>query len=338
MKEKKSVKKNKQKMSQKTRVRLAYLLLAVISFSLFLLILLVPKDQGTIERLDEPYSSETREEAGEAPEVSEEDSPPESQEARESQEPTDSSEEPSELQKAEPEEAVKRGTLYLVIDDVGYNLGELRRFLELPIPITFAILPQLNSTAEAYREILDGGKELILHQPMEAIGEEDPGPGALFVGMEAQEIQTIVSNNLSQIPKAVGMNNHMGSRGTADPDLMENVMAALRERDLGLFYLDSRTTADSVAEYVAEAQEVPHIRRNVFLDNSSDPEKIEAALQDALEIAEQQGHVVMIGHVWSEELAAILSLWYADIEASGYDFSHLSTYFTKEAEYAGVGG
>jgi len=231
-----------------------------------------------------------------------------------------------------------RGIIYLVIDDVGYNLGQLEQFLALPFPVTYAVLPQLDYTVSSYRRITDSGNEVILHQPFEPVGDQDPGPGALYVEMEPDRVRRTLVENLSQLPEAVGMNNHMGSKGTADERLLESVMIELKSRGKGFYFLDSRTTAETLVEKLAEKHRVLHSGRNVFLDNSPEPEDIREALEASLEIAEERGFVVMIGHVWSDELAEQLALWYEDVQRRGFVFAHLSSFFFEEAVHAGTGG
>ncbi|MCF7915526.1 MAG: divergent polysaccharide deacetylase family protein [Spirochaetaceae bacterium] len=228
-----------------------------------------------------------------------------------------------------------RGKLYLVIDDVGYNLEQLDNYLDLPIPMTFALLPGLEFSRAAQEQIARSGDEMILHQPIEPLGDEDPGPGALYVGMQPEEMRKIVNKNLDQLPRVIGVNNHMGSKGTANPELMEALFSVLKGRQL--YFLDSRTTADTVGNTVAEKLGMPFSERNVFLDNIEDPLEIELALSSALEVARSQGYAVMIGHVWSRELASTLSLWYGKIEDRGYEFVHLSSFFAEEHVYAGNG-
>lgn len=228
-----------------------------------------------------------------------------------------------------------KGKLYLVIDDVGYNLEQLKTYLNLPIPITFALLPGLEYSQAAQSQIARNGEEMILHQPIEPIGDQDPGPGALYVGMDPEEMRTVVNENLSRLSEVIGVNNHMGSKGTSDPELMEALFSVLKGRHL--FFLDSRTTARTVAERVAEEIGLPFSERNVFLDNIEDQIEIEKALSTALEISRSQGYAVMIGHVWSEELASTLALWYGEIEEHGYEFARLSSFFTEEHVHAGDG-
>jgi hypothetical protein len=155
--------------------------------------------------------------------------------------------------------------------------------------------------------------------------------------MQPQDIQRTVMDNLSQLPEAVGMNNHMGSKGTADFTLMKSTLEQMRRMNPKLFFLDSRTTSESVAEKVADDLLLPNTRRHVFLDNESSMEAIEASMEAALKTADEQGYVVMIGHVWCEELAAALALWYAEIEERGYEFAYMSSHFSEEVAHAGSG-
>ncbi|MDR2537005.1 MAG: divergent polysaccharide deacetylase family protein, partial [Treponema sp.] len=215
-----------------------------------------------------------------------------------------------------------RGTIVFVIDDAGNNLYELEPFLQFPGPLTIAVLPGLPESAEAARRIRAAGKEVFLHQPMEAIGGEDPGPGAVYAGMNVAEIREIVERNLDEIGPVAGMNNHQGSKITMSEEAMETILAICRER--GIFFLDSRTTADTVVPIVAQRIGMPIGERDVFLDNVQDKASIIEYAKEGLRKANLQGKAVMIGHAWSPELAAILGELYAGIIADGYVLSTMS--------------
>jgi len=298
----KKTKKRKSGISQKSRTNIALVLLLTITI-LFLLLLIVIPEEKEIAEHTEKIESEPQQEV-----------------------PAD---------REEPE--AFHGYMYLVIDDVGYNLEQLDRFLDLPVPITYAILPKLEYTDAAYQKILASGNEVILHQPMEPVGNQNPGPGALYIDMPAEIVRSTISENLMQMPEAVGVNNHMGSLATADKRLMEDMLGEIHGKNPELFFLDSRTTAESVAEDIADHVHIPHSRRNIFLDNISTAEAISTALEEAMEMVEAEGYTIMIGHVWSEELAATLALWYADMEERGYKFALLSRYFSEEVVHAGAG-
>ena len=218
------------------------------------------------------------------------------------------------------------GTLYFVIDDVGNNLFQLKPFLKLPMNITFAVLPGLKYSKEAIDLIREAGKDYIIHQPMEAIGGQNPGPGVLLVGMTQDEVRTIVTDNIKDYYDLKGMNNHMGSAGTADYELMSFLYTVLKEKKIG--FLDSRTTSKSVARELAEIKGVPFAERSIFLDNSKERQAILDAVENGLNVSEKKGHAVMIGHIWTEELASILLELYPSLLENNYVLNNLTELFT----------
>ncbi|MDR2617258.1 MAG: divergent polysaccharide deacetylase family protein [Treponema sp.] len=215
-----------------------------------------------------------------------------------------------------------QGRLVFVIDDAGNNLQELEPFLNFPGPLTIAVLPGLPHSAEAARRIRAAGKEVLLHQPMEALGGQNPGPGAVFAGMGAEEIRFIVNKNLDEIWPVAGINNHEGSRVTMDEKAMETILEICRER--GILFLDSRTTADTAAPAAARRLGMKIGERDVFLDNSQSRESILNYLNTGLGKAEQRGAAIMIGHTWSPALAPLLKEHYSAWIARGYTLSTVS--------------
>jgi polysaccharide deacetylase 2 family uncharacterized protein YibQ len=215
-----------------------------------------------------------------------------------------------------------RGPLIFVIDDAGNNLHELEPFLRFPGPLTIAVLPGLPYSAEAARRIRAAGKEVILHQPMEAIGGQNPGTGAIYVGMPPQEIWAMVERNLGEIGPVAGMNNHQGSRVTMDVTAMEIILTLCRNQ--GIYFLDSRTTADTVAPLVAARMGIKIGERHVFLDNIQDKASMIQYVEVGLQKARQQGIAVMIGHTWSSELGGTLAELYPNLIQGGYSLSTLS--------------
>ncbi len=218
-----------------------------------------------------------------------------------------------------------RGTLYFVIDDVGNNLFQLKPFLKLPMNLTFAVLPGLKYTKQCVELIKAAGKDYIIHQPMEALGGQNPGPGALFVGMNQEQVRTIVINNLKDYNGVRGMNNHMGSAGTSDPELMNYLFNVLKEQ--GMFFLDSKTTAESVGLETAKIVGIPYAERSIFLDNSKEKQSILDAVESGLNVSEKKGHAVMIGHIWTEELADILLELYPSLLENNYVLNNLTELF-----------
>ena len=209
------------------------------------------------------------------------------------------------------EENLSLGTLAFIIDDAGNNLWELEPFLHFPGPLTIAVLPGLPNSAEAAQRIRAAGKEVFLHQPMESLGGSYPGPGAIFTGMEEDEIRSIINDNIDEIWPVAGMNNHEGSRISMDEEIMEIILTICRERDI--VYLDSRTTGETVAPAAALRLDMRIGERDVFLDNDPDRESIIGYIKTGLSKAGQNGSAIMIGHTFTPGLASLLeeqySLW-----------------------------
>jgi polysaccharide deacetylase 2 family uncharacterized protein YibQ len=223
---------------------------------------------------------------------------------------------------AEPQKLPAGPRLIFVIDDVGYNISQLKPFLKLPFPITFAVLPGLPYTQKAAALIKAAGKELILHQPMESVGKLNPGPGAIYLSMSAEEAAAVVEKNLDSLPGAVGLNNHEGSAVSRDERLMAAVMDVAKRR--GIYYLDSLTIADSAAPRVAIRESFRYWERDVFLDNSPDRVSMVHYIDVGKKKAEKSGAAVMIGHVWSAELAQTLSDLYPMLVEEGFSLSTIS--------------
>ena len=219
-------------------------------------------------------------------------------------------------------QAAAAATLYVVIDDAGYSLRELEPFLAFPEPITISVLPHLRRSADAAERSRAAGKDVMLHLPMEASNGADPGPGAITVDLDDSAIRERVVAAFESVPTAVGVNNHMGSRATADRRVMDVVASVLRQN--GGWILDSRTTAQTVARAAAESAGIPFVERHVFLDNQRTHDYIRAALLDGVQLANQRGYAVMIGHVMVPELAEVLMEMYPAILASGFTFGYLS--------------
>ena len=220
-------------------------------------------------------------------------------------------------------------TLIFVIDDAGYSMKQLKAILDLPFPLTVAVLPGLPHSEEAAKAVLAAGKELILHQPMQAVGGQNPGPGAIRLGMSDEEVEATIEANLATVPGAVGMNNHMGSAATADLGLMDAVAEIAKKR--GIYYLDSRTTSESAIPVAVRREGIRYWERDVFLDNTPDRASITRAVEDGKKRSEKDRPAIMIGHVWSSELAQTLTDLYPQLIAEGFSLSTISRYMVQEA-------
>jgi hypothetical protein len=215
-----------------------------------------------------------------------------------------------------PKPVENQGTLVFVIDDAGNNLRELEPFLRVPGPLTIAVLPGLPYSAEAARRIRAAGKEVILHQPMEAIGAQNPGPGAIYSNMSADEIRAVLSRNIAEIGPVTGINNHQGSRITMDREAVQTILAFCAEHNL--YFLDSRTTADTVVPAVARQMGMKIAERNVFIDNEQNKNAMIRYIETGLVRAQRNGSAVMIGHAWSPALAPLLTEKFPVLIEQGY--------------------
>ena len=219
--------------------------------------------------------------------------------------------------------AKKVADVYIVLDDGGHNLNHLQPFLNLDIPLTIAVLPELAYSKESALRIKNSGKTLILHQPMQAINlSTDPGPSAIMPEMSADQIRSLLTKNLDSLGIKVGLNNHEGSLNTADTYAMKVVMEVCKER--GMFFLDSRTNSKSVCKSVASEYGVKLYERNTFLDNTPSQADMIAMFKSGIEVAKKNGSVIMIGHVWSgKNLADVLQKMYDEYYPQGFIFGEL---------------
>lgn len=209
----------------------------------------------------------------------------------------------------------------LVIDDLGRRPADVGDLAALGIPLTYAVLPFETHTSQVAAALRLRGAEMLLHLPMEGRNGADPGPGALRESMDGAELRAAVRRALAAVPGAVGVNNHMGSVLTADRRAMEVVMGELASRDL--FFLDSRTTADSVAYAVARERGMPAAERDVFLDGDLAPEAIRYQFRRLLEVARNEGAGVAIGHPHPGTLGVLREEVPWAVEA-GYEFVAVS--------------
>jgi polysaccharide deacetylase 2 family uncharacterized protein YibQ len=209
--------------------------------------------------------------------------------------------------------ATQKAYLSLIIDDLGQNLPRDRRVLALPGPVTAAIMPDTPHATEFAREAHRAGKIVILHMPM------DPatGPFAWHPDLPVEELEKRLNAAFKVVPYTAGINNHMGSRMTAQPAAMAWLMADLQRRHK--VFVDSRTSAQTVA--AAEAQKIglASVSRDVFLDDERTEAAIFAQLQTAISLARKQGSAVMIGHPYPQTLA-VLEREMPRLKAQGIDW------------------
>lgn len=203
----------------------------------------------------------------------------------------------------------------IVIDDLGGSPEAISRLMALPGPVSYAFLTANAGTPVQAKMVATAGLDVMLHMPMEPEGKQDPGPNALLVANSPEENLRRLRWHLARLPLATGVNNHMGSRFTADGDRLRPVLAALR--DAGLFWLDSRTSGRSVGYQVAKDLHMRAVQRDIFLDHEPDEATILAQLRHTEEVAAREGYAIAIGHPYPETLA-VLERWMPKAQGRGF--------------------
>jgi polysaccharide deacetylase 2 family uncharacterized protein YibQ len=197
--------------------------------------------------------------------------------------------------------------LAILIDDLGNDRAAAQQIFALPYPMTISVLPEHPQSVEIASEARRRGCEVMLHLPMQSVGKDQPEPQELEPGMSSARVSAMVDGFLVGLPGVRGINNHQGSQATADPALMAELMPVLRAHHL--FYVDSRTTAATVAYDAARQNGVPAGFRNVpFLDDVENVAAIEAQINLAIRGAREKGEAIAIGHPHPATLQALRAM------------------------------
>lgn len=195
----------------------------------------------------------------------------------------------------------------IILDDIGYNRDRGERALQLPPQVSFAVIPFTPYSRHLAQQGHQQGRDILLHLPL---ASSDPqrrlDEGGITRGQDEPEIRRRVQAAMRAVPHIVGLNNHMGSQITTDPLIMGWIMDEVRKTPL--FFVDSFTNPQSVAQRTALDYRIAALRRDVFLDNSTDPVEIDQAFQRLLNKARQQGHAIAIGHPHHNTLAYLESV------------------------------
>ena len=199
-----------------------------------------------------------------------------------------------------------RARLAIVIDDLGNDRAQADALFRLSYPLTLSVLPYLSSSGEIAEEAHRRGYQVMLHLPMESTAGEKDEPVELEPRMDANTVNKTFASMLDTVPYAAGVNNHEGSLGTSDPKLMRELMPLLREHHL--FFIDSRTTAATVAETAAHSAGVPAASRNVFLDDDQSAGAVRKQFALAIRDAREKGSALAIGHPHPETLQVLTEM------------------------------
>lgn len=187
-----------------------------------------------------------------------------------------------------------KGRLAIVIDDCGSSMDNLQKFNKLPVPLTYAVMPNKTYTSDCAKSGHDAGRKIFVHLPMEPLNTTSSETTYIAKDMNDSAVKTTANKLLAQVPYAVGMNNHQGSAATADSRIMKDVMSVLKDHKLS--YLDSRTNKDSIGEQTASTMGLATTRNNLFIDNDADVASVKSRLHQAGQIAKNNGSAVVIGH------------------------------------------
>jgi polysaccharide deacetylase 2 family uncharacterized protein YibQ len=210
----------------------------------------------------------------------------------------------------------------VVIDDLGLDRHRTAAIIDLNGPLTLSFLAYAGDLPQQTRNGRSHGHELLVHVPMQPLGAGiDAGPNVLTVGLPAEEVLKRLRHDLSQFDGYIGINNHMGSRFTADEAGMALVLNELKSR--GLMFLDSVTTGRTVGPRIAGQIGMAYAERNVFLDNENRVEAVQAQLAELEATARKHGHAIAIGHPRDATIKALTG-WLATLDARGFQLVPLS--------------
>jgi len=184
----------------------------------------------------------------------------------------------------------------IIIDDLGNSLHPGRQLINLPYQLTYSFLPKRPYSERLAKLAASHGKEVMVHLPMQSAGMLDLGYGALTLELTQKEFQESVQLSIDSVPHARGVNNHMGSLLTQHPGHMTWLMEVLSNRGDKLYFVDSKTTAMTVAGQMAKEHYIPSITRDVFIDSSNNEQDIKHQLRYLKKVAMRKGFAVAIGH------------------------------------------
>ncbi len=188
-------------------------------------------------------------------------------------------------------------TAMIIIDDFGNNAKGTKEIMELPFKVTAAVMPFMPSTEKDAKRAHAAGHDVIVHMPMEALSGKKHwlGPGAITTDLSDAEIQKRVHAAIDNVPHAIGMNNHMGSKATVDERVMRNVLKVCKER--GLFFVDSHTNFRSIVGKVANEMQVPSLENHIFLDDVHTKAAVHKQFMLMREHFRRHDVCIAIGHV-----------------------------------------
>jgi polysaccharide deacetylase 2 family uncharacterized protein YibQ len=226
--------------------------------------------------------------------------------------------------------------LLLVVDALGGKESDTLGgdFLELGVPLTGAVLPQMAGTKAWAKRLSEARHDVLAQIPMEPQGypKRDPGPGAVLVDMPSGQIQRVVKKHLSDIPNAIGATSWQGTMALSDVAAMSAVMAELEKKDA--FWLDARVVPNSVAADRAAQAGVITFRIDAILEapgrRDAQVKAIGRMLDDAVALARRRGYAIVLAHPDRAALA-VLEREVPKLRRSGVRFERVSTLLKPQA-------
>ena len=213
--------------------------------------------------------------------------------------------------------------IVVIVDDFGNSTALLEDFAQLPSEVVFAVLPDLSATKRSGEVAAQHGHEVIIHVPMQAEGGGNPGSRYIKTTSTQEEIADMLAAFKSQLPMAIGANNHMGSAATADPDVMEMVLKELHNK--GMFFMDSYTSSSSKGPALARSLGYPALKRDIFLDVPDNTDAtINAKINSLGQYKGRREPVIIISHCHNEAKLAALQKFIAQIQGMGLRLTTLS--------------
>jgi polysaccharide deacetylase 2 family uncharacterized protein YibQ len=215
-----------------------------------------------------------------------------------------------------------QGQMAIIIDDFGYNKESIDAFAAISRPITFAVIPYRPFSNEAAAKGLSSGHQVILHLPMEPLSQGAQSEElTVSVNMSDGAIQDMVQKAVQTVPGLIGVNNHQGSRATADKRVMKSVLSVLKANNL--FFVDSRTNSQSIAAETARQMGIQTGENELFLDNTDEVNAVKAKLRTAQEMAAKHGTVTVIGHARMNTAIAVREM-VPELEEKGIELVFVS--------------
>lgn len=228
--------------------------------------------------------------------------------------------------------------LAVIIDDLGNQMKGTDEIIAMPVKLTVAVMPFLPSSEKDARMAHEKGHDVIIHLPLEPKQgrPEWLGPGAILSSMTDVEVRQKVEEAIDNVPFAVGINNHMGSKITGDKRIMSVILEVCRER--GLFFVDSKTNYWSVVGDISDEKGMPELHNDIFLDDVHTEAHITGQFRKIEELLAQRGKCVTIGHVGTKGLktAAVLKQIIPEFQAKGITFVGISDFAGEQGKNSGI--